>query len=200
MISIAVGMLVASGSLIVVGVLLLYIWKVPSLISELSGKTSRETIRKLQKINSSDDVMNTTDFYNAVSSGALSDHDIDDTDGKTNTVSTGSGMDEILSHIPSDEGKRSGRRRKQTRQSVEVDTTEAESTTEGLGKGQTSGLSTSLLGSHGEAASGVLDFTEDVSTGYFSDADEVLRVDTPIGAFSSTRVVLVTREYSSLAN
>lgn len=197
MLSVALGMLVASGGLLIVGVSLLYFWKIPSLVSELSGKTSRQNIKKLQKINSADE-MSSTDFYNAMTSGALDEHDLDGSGGYNGSSDTNQGLSEVLSSITLDEEKRSGRRRKGTQRTDKGSRDTGQLNRDSDANESTDGLSASILGGHSDGVSGALDFTEDVSTGYFVEEEQVSGLDTPISAFSSTRVVLVTREYSSL--
>lgn len=195
MLNIAIGMLIASGVLIATAVILFYVWKVPSIVAELSGKTTRQNIKKLQKINSSDE-MTSTDFYNAMTSGALDEHEIDE--GPRVNFDPDAGMSGVLSSITLDEDKRSGRRRK-SQQRVDTSSPERQQVNLNIGANESSsGLTPSILGQRVEAITGSLDYAEDVSTGYFVDEDEVPRVEAQISPFSSSRVVLVTREYSSL--
>lgn len=195
MLSIAIGMLIASGVLIATSVILFYVWKVPSIVAELSGKTTRQNIKKLQKINSSNE-MSHTDFFNAMKSGALDEHEIDESP-RTN-FDPHEGMSGVLSSITLDEDKRSGRRRK-NQQRVDTSSPERQQVNLNIGANESSsGLTPSILGQRVEDITGSLDYAEDVSTGYFIDEDEVPRVEAQISPFSSSRVVLVTREYSSL--
>lgn len=188
MLNLGFGMVIGALFLLVVGVSLFYIWKVPSLISEMSGKTSRRNIKKLQKVNSGDSEVTNTDLINELSTGSFEQY------GNQKRPSSGR-LDNFLDHIP-EEQESTGRFNLKR-----FSTTGSLSETGGIGSvdESTGGLGVGILTREQEVDNSVsLDYSEDVSTGYLGEDDDILGENIVTGAFSSTRTVVITAEYTSL--
>lgn len=67
-------MIVVGSLLFTVGVILMYIWDIPSLVDELSGKKAKRQIKMLHDMNSSTgtfDKLSTNEIYSTIPSGSL---------------------------------------------------------------------------------------------------------------------------------
>lgn len=67
-------MLVLSFVMLVISIILMYVWDIPKLVDELSGRKAKRQIKMLQELNSSTstfDRLSTNEIYSGISSGTL---------------------------------------------------------------------------------------------------------------------------------
>ena len=75
--------LVLAFILLVIAVVLTFIWDIPNLIDELSGRKAKRQIKMLQELNSSTgtfDKLSTNEIYSGISSGTLLNEELGNID------------------------------------------------------------------------------------------------------------------------
>lgn len=77
------GMLITGFALLLLSVLLIFIWRIPELVDELSGRKAKRQIKRLKELNigtGSLDNMSTNDIYSVISDGNLVADEISEKD------------------------------------------------------------------------------------------------------------------------
>ena len=92
-----VGMLLLSFILLVISIVLVFVWNIPGIIDELSGRKAKRQIKLLHELNSSTntfDNLSTNEIYVGISSGTLLNEELSNIDSVEEVRTLGVSSDE----------------------------------------------------------------------------------------------------------
>lgn len=98
-----VGMLLLSFILLVISIVLVFVWNIPGIIDELSGRKAKRQIKLLHELNSSTntfDNLSTNEIYVGISSGTLLNEELSNIDSVEEVRTLGVSSDEDGYEVP----------------------------------------------------------------------------------------------------
>lgn len=98
-----VGMLLLSFILLVISIVLVFVWNIPGIIDELSGRKAKRQIKLLHELNSSTntfDNLSTNEIYVGISSGTLLNEELSNIDSVEEVRTLGVSSDEDDYEVP----------------------------------------------------------------------------------------------------
>lgn len=98
-----VGMLLLSFVLLVISIVLVFVWNIPGIIDELSGRKAKRQIKLLHELNSSTntfDNLSTNEIYVGISSGTLLNEELSNIDSVEEVRTLGVSSDEDDYEVP----------------------------------------------------------------------------------------------------
>lgn len=98
-----IGMLLLSFIMFVISIVLVFVWNIPGIIDELSGRKAKRQIKLLHELNSSTstfDKLSTNEIYVGISSGTLLNEELSNIDSVEEVRTLGVSSDEDDYEVP----------------------------------------------------------------------------------------------------